>query len=82
MISVCHLVFFFFYLIPGGVPFICAPLLTPALLSQTAMVVLGVFIVLVVVSSLVIQSGSQVQALHENLQICASQTQQVLSGCV
>lgn len=42
------------------------------------MVVIGVFIVPVVVPSLVIQTGSQVQALHQNLQICASQTQAAL----
>lgn len=71
---------FVFYLIPGRVSVICARLLTPALLSHahTAMVVIGVFIVPVVVPSLVIQTGSQVQALHQNLQICASRTQEAL----
>lgn len=67
------------YLIPGCVSYIRAPLLTPALLcqSQGAMVVTGVFVVLVVVPTLAIRR-SQAQTLHENLQICTRQMQTTL----
>lgn len=65
------------YLIPGGVPSIRAPPLTP---DPPAVVVLGVFIVLMIVPGLGVQTGSQVQALHQNLQFCRSQTRAPSGG--
>lgn len=66
-----HLIHPSAHLLPAGVRSIPAPLLTQ---SRSTVVVIGVLVVLVVVGGLF----PQIQALHEKLQICTTQTQPAL----
>lgn len=66
-----HLIHLSAHLVPAGVPFIPALPLTQ---SRSAVVVIGVLVVVVVVGGPL----PQIQALHEKLQICTTQTQPAL----